>query len=63
MFRECKKQRKSVFTSGKKQWTHERVDKASDETVNKTYAEYEECELIGKSEKTGVALSKYVISL
>ena len=32
-------------------WTHERVDKASDETVNKTYAEYKQRELKEKGEK------------
>ena len=44
-------------------WTHERVDKASDETINKTYGEYKQCELNEKGEKSGKALGKYVIDL
>ena len=47
-------------------WTYERVDKASDETINKTYAEYKQCELNEKGEKpeeTEEALGKHVINL
>ena len=44
-------------------WTHERVDKASDEIINKTYAEYKQRELNEKGEKTGKALGKHVINL
>ena len=33
-------------------WTYERVDKASDETINKTYAEYKQREITEKDEKT-----------
>ena len=63
--RECLK---SVIDRGKAhllghKWTHERVDKASDETINKTYAEYKQCELNEKGEKTGKALFKHVINL
>ena len=52
--RECLK---SVIRKGKvyllgSKWTHVKVDNASDETINKTYAE-----------KTGKALSKLVINL
>ena len=54
---------KSKVLGGKKQWTHERVDKASDETVNKTYAEYKQRELNEKVEKTGKDLGKHVINL
>ena len=43
--------------------THGRVDKASDETINKTYAEYRQRELNEKYEKTGKALGKHVINL
>ena len=51
--RECLK---SVIGSGKvyllgRKWTHEKVDKASDETINKTYAEYKQRELNEKVEK------------
>ena len=44
-------------------WTHERVDKASDEVINKTYAEYKQRELNEKGEKTGKTLDKHVINL
>ena len=47
----------------KKQWTHERIDKASDEVINKPHAEYRQCELNEKGEKTGKALGKHVIDL
>ena len=39
------------------------MDKASDETINKTYAEYNQRELNEKGEKTGKALGKHVINL
>ena len=45
---------------GKKQWTHEKVDKAKNKTINKGYAEYEQHELNGKGENTGKALGKPV---
>ena len=44
-------------------WTYERVDKSSDETINKTYAEYIQRELNEKGEKTGKALGKHIINL
>ena len=44
-------------------WTHRGVDKASDETINKIYAEYRQRELNEKGEKTGKALGKHVINL
>ena len=44
-------------------WTHGRIDKASDETINKTYAEHKQRELNEKGEKTGKALGKHVINL
>ena len=44
-------------------WTHERVDKASDETINKKYCEYKQREITEKGEKTGNALGKHVINL
>ena len=58
----------SVIGKGKayllgSKWTQEKVDKASDETINKTYAEYKQRELNEKSEKTGIALGKHVINL
>ena len=43
-------------------WTHGRVDKASDETINKTCAEYKQREINEKGEKTGKALGKHVIN-
>ena len=39
------------------------MDKASDETINKTYVEYKQRELNEKGEKTGKALGKHVINL
>ena len=63
--RECLK---SVIDKGKgyllgSKWTHERVGKASDKTINKTYAEYKQRELYEKGEKTGKTLGKHVINL
>ena len=63
--RECLK---SVIGRGKAyilqdKWTKEKVGKASDETINKTYVEYKQCELNEKSEKTGKASGKHVINL
>ena len=59
---------KSVIDKGKPhllghKWTHGRVDKASDEIINKTYAENKHCELNEKGEKTGKTLGKHVINL
>ena len=45
------------------QGTYERVDKASDETINKKYTKYIHRELNEKGEKTGKALGKHVINL
>ena len=36
---------KVYLLDGKKQWTHERVAKANNETTDKTYAEYKQREL------------------
>ena len=44
-------------------WTQEKVDKASDEVINKTCAAYKQHELNEKSEKTGKALGKHAINL
>ena len=44
-------------------WTYERVSKARDKVLNKTYAEYKQRELNKKGEKTGNALGKHVINL
>ena len=59
---------KSVIDKGKahllgNKCTHERVGKASDKTINKTYAEYRQRELNEKGDKTGRALSKHIINL
>ena len=43
--------------------THGRVDKAIDEIINKTDAEYKQSELNEKGEKTGKVLGKLVINL
>ena len=34
-------------------WTHEKVDKASNKTINKTYTEYRQGKLNEKGENTG----------
>ena len=62
---EHKKREELVVDRGKlrQKWTHTRVDKASDEIINKTYAEYRQHELNEKREKTGKALGKHVINL
>ena len=48
---------------GRKQRTHERIDKAKDGTIDKVYVEHKQHELSKKSEKTGKALDKHVIGL
>ena len=63
--RECWK---SVIGRGKayllgSKWTKEKLDKASDKTINKTYVEHKQRELNKKGEKTGKALGKHVINL
>ena len=56
---------KSIINKGKlvHKWTHGRVDKASNEIINKTYAYYKQGKLNEKGEKTGKALGKHVINL
>ena len=56
---------KSVIDKGKlgHKWTHERVGKTSDETINKVYAAYWQRELNEKGKKTGKVLGKHVINL
>ena len=63
-----KEELKSVIDNSKAhlfghKWTHGRVEKASDEIINKTYSEYKQRELNRKGEKTGKALGKHVINL
>ena len=60
-----REQLKSVIDKGKlgHKWTHKRVDKASNEIINKMYAEYKQRELNEKCEKTGKALGKHVVNL
>ena len=63
--RECLK---SVIDKGQAhflghKWTHRRVNKASDDIINKTHAKYRQHELNEKGEKTGKALGKHVINL
>ena len=57
---------RNVIGSGKayllgRKWTQKKEDKASDITINKTYAEYKQRELNEKGEKTGKVLRKHVI--
>ena len=63
--RECLKK---VISKGKayllgSKWAQEKVKKASDESINKTYAEYKQRELNEKGEKTGKVLGKHVMNL
>ena len=55
--RECLKdvisKGKAYLLGGKQKWTQEKVDEASDETINKTYAVYKQRVLNEKGEKTG----------
>ena len=44
-------------------WTYVRLEKASDEVINKTYAKYKQRKLNGKGEYTGKALGRHVINL
>ena len=44
-------------------WTRERVDKESDEIINKTYVEYKQRELNEKGEKIAKVLGKHVTYL
>ena len=58
---------KSVIDKGKPhllghKWTHGRVDKVSDEVINKTLINKQR-ELNEKGEKTGKGLGKHVINL
>ena len=51
---------KSVISTGEayllgSKWTQEKIDNASNETINKTYTEYKQRELNEKGEKTGKA--------
>ena len=64
--RECLKSvidRGRAHLLGSKWWTQERLDKASDEIINKTYAEYRQRELNEDGEKTAKALGKHIIKL
>ena len=59
---------KGVISMGKTnllghKWTPGRVDKASDEIINKTYAEYKQRELNEKGEKTAKTSGKYAVNL
>ena len=56
---------KSIIDKGKlgRKWTHERVDKACNETISKTYAKHRQRELNQKGEKTRNTLGKHVINL
>ena len=52
----------TVYLLGSK-WTQEKLDKANDGTINKTYAKYKQRELNEKGEKTGKVSGKHVIYL
>ena len=52
---------KAYLLEGK--WTQRKVDKASNEAISKTYAEYNQHKLNEKGEKIRKTLGKHVISL
>ena len=52
---------KSYLLQGK--WTQQKVDKATDETINKTYTEYKQPELTEKSEIAGKTLGLSLICI
>ena len=54
---------KMYLLGGNIKWIHERVGKASDETINKAYTTYKQHELNEKGKKTGKVFCKRVISL
>ena len=60
--RECLK---SFIDRGKlrHKWMQEKVEKASDEVINKTYTEYKQREITQKDEKTAKTLGKHVINM
>ena len=63
--RKKREELKSIIDRGKRghKWTHERVDKESDEIISKTYVEYEQREVNEKGEKTAKVLGKHVTNL
>ena len=54
---------KGKLLGGEKQWTHERIEKASKKTISNSYAKYRQRQLNQKGEKTEYVLRKHVISL
>ena len=56
---------KSFIDRGKlrHKWMQEKVEKASDEGINKMYTEYKQREITQKGEKTAKALGKHVINM
>ena len=52
---------KAYLLRGK--WTQQKVDKASDETIKKTFIEYKQPELTEKSKITAKTLGKHIINL
>ena len=56
---------KSFIDRGKlrHKWMQEKVEKASDEVINKMYTEYKQREITQKGEKTAKALGKHVINM
>ena len=63
MFKGCIKEGKVYFQGGKKQRTLDRVDKASNRTINKIYAEYKQHKLKENGEITKRAFERHVIGL
>ena len=55
--------RGKAYLLGSSKWIYEKVDKVSDETIDKTYAEYKQRKLNEKGKKTRKALFKHAINL
>lgn len=63
MFKDCIKEGKVYFQGGKKQRTLDRIDKASNRTINKIYAEYKKRKLKENGEITKRAFERQLIGL
>ena len=56
-------QGKAHLLPGKKKWSLSRLDKSSDEVIDKLYDDYTQAELQYKAEKTGKAVGKHIVNL
>ena len=54
---------KAHLLPGKKKWSLSRLDKSSDEVIDKLYDDYTQAKLQYKAEKTGKAVGKHIVNL